>query len=253
MEGECFGGVRLIHGDCLEIMPRIPAGSVDCIITDLPYGTTACAWDTVIPFAPLWEAYKRLVKANGAVVLFGSQPFTSALVMSNPKMYKHEWIWDKRLSSGYLNAKIKPLCRHESVLVFGGERVTYNPQMRTGELRMKGHTKAGPLSKCYGKHKHSHSFNDQYYPTSILDISNANRAEKIHPTQKPVALLEYLIRTYTNPGDTVLDSCMGSASTAIACMRTGRKFIGIEKDDTYFEVACQRVKDEQRQGRLFTV
>ena len=245
--------IQLMHGDCLALMPLIPAGSVDMILTDLPYGTTACKWDSVIPFAPLWEAYRRVIKPNGAIVLFGSQPFTSALVISNAKMFRYELIWHKSRATGFLNAPKVPLKKHENIAVFCAGAPTYNPQMRAGlkHGRMSGYHK-GNKAQVYNFTERGHpSVAEDFYPDTVNYFKC--EAHPLHPTQKPVLLLEYLTRTYTNEGDTVLDSCMGSASTAIACMRTGRKFIGIERDDTYFEVSCQRVKDEQRQGRLFTV
>ena len=227
--------------------------------------TTACKWDTVIPFAPLWEAYKRVIKPNGAIVLFGSQPFTSALVMSNAKWFRHEWSWDKKRATGGVNAKRAPMKAHENILVFGQNAPTYNPQMTTWDDRrlklMRRHDFTCKADEAHSHHEHISPGREScasrgMYPVSVIRfpaLGSINSERTGHPTQKPVALLEYLIRTYTNEGDTVLDSCMGSASTAIACMRTGRKFIGIEKDPDYFEVSCQRVKDEQRQGRLFTV
>ena len=251
--------IQLVQGDCLEIMPLIPAGSVDMICTDLPYGQVQCAWDVVIPFAPLWEAYRRLVKPSGAIVLFGCQPFTSALVMSNPKMFRYSIVWDKvNRITGSLNCSRMPMRQHEDLLVFYSRLPTYNPQMRIKE-RVKCGWKAGHGEHVgHGKDSERRVATplrgNEHFPTSILSVpSGGGDVNGSHPTQKPVALLEYLIRTYTNPGDTVLDSCMGSGSTAIACMRTGRKFIGIEKNADYFEVSCQRVKDEQQQGRLFTL
>jgi len=245
-----------MHGDCLALMPLIPAGSVDAVICDPPFGTTACKWDTVIPFAPLWEAYKRIVKPNGAIVLFGSQPFTSALVMSNPSMYRHEWIWQKNRGSNFANTVREPMKDHESVIIFSQGKWTYNKQMQ--ERSAMGASRVKTAVKFETNSDNYRAFEGR--PASILpnlrvpsSVQKFNCQVGLHPTQKPVALLEYLIRTYTNEGDTVLDSCMGSGSTGAACINTGRKFIGIEKDADYFEVSCQRVKDEQRQGRLFTV
>jgi len=235
---ESASGVSLMLGDTLERMREIPDGSVDMVMADLPYGTTACKWDTIIPFEPLWAAYRRVCKKNAAIVLTASQPFTSVLVMSNPNWFRYEWIWDKRLSTGFLDANRKPLKRHESVLVFSGGRTIYNPEMRTGVMRNKGGS--GP-SDCYGKYKKVASRSDQYYPTSLIEISNANQSAKVHPTQKPVALMEYLIRTYTNKGETVLDNTMGSGTTGVACVNTGRKFIGVERDEEYMKIAESRI------------
>ena len=245
----------LIHGDCLEAMKHIADGSVDAIIADLPYGITACAFDTVIPFVPLWEAYKRVIKPNGAIVLTAAQPFTSALIMSNLKWFKYDWVWDKRSPTGFLNAKRMPLRSHESVLVFYNSQPTYNPQKykklyaeRTG----KGFTPLGQVLKAgvYGdKIKHASRVRSAYgYPKTIIEFPTGGgrtKSSNIHPTQKPVALLEYLVRTYTNPGDLVLDNCMGSATLPVACLNTGRHFIGIEQDDKYFAAGCARVRTRQ--------
>ena len=231
----------LKQGDCLELMKGIPDGSVDMILCDLPYGTTACKWDTVIPFEPLWAEYKRIIKKNGAIVLFGSQPFTSALVMSNPEWFRYSLVWDKVGTTGFQTAKVMPLRRHEDVLVFYHKKPTYNPEMIIkGSPRKKGGSKVD--NGCYGELRSSESFNNTYYPTSVLEFSNANKRGLVHPTQKPVALCEYLIKTYTNEGETVLDNTMGSGTTGVACGNTGRNFIGIEQDDKYFEIAKNRIK-----------
>lgn len=231
--------VKLIHGDCLEVMKSIPDGSVDLILCDLPYGTTACKWDSVIPFGPLWGQYSRICK--GAIVLTAAQPFTSALVMSNTNGFRYSWVWDKANSTGFLNAKKQPLRQTEDILVFG-RSVTYNPIMEVrGKPRKKGGYIKGAGTENYGDFESVESFNNEYYPTNLLRISNAARKGKMHPTQKPVALMEYLIRTYSNEGDIVLDNCMGSGTTGVACINTGRRFIGIEKDDGYFEVAKKRI------------
>jgi site-specific DNA-methyltransferase (adenine-specific) len=232
----------LYQGDCLEVMKSIPDASVDMVLCDLPYGTTACKWDTVIPFESLWVEYHRVGKPNAAIVLTASQPFTSKLIASNLAEFRYDWTWDKANPSGHLNAKLMPLRRHEDILVFGRGRITYNPQKRTGKLRMKGGRKDKP-DQVYGACPATAVESDQYYPTSILEISNANRMEKVHPTQKPVELMEYLIKTYTNPGETVLDNTMGSGTTGVACMNLGRRFIGIEKEPKYFEIAKQRIAD----------
>ena len=238
---------RLIQGDCLEVLPTL-AGPVDMILADLPYGTTACAWDSVIPFEPLWAQYKRLIKPRGAVVLFGSQPFTSALVMSNPGWFKYEWVWDKKLATGFLDANRKPMKRHENIVVFSDSAIIYNPQFEKG-TPYKRPPKADFAG--YGKFELLAGCNEtgDRYPTSIIEISNANRNKDGHPTQKPVALLEYLIRTYTNEGETVLDNTMGSGSTGVAAMLTGRRFIGIEMDPGYFVIAEKRIADAARQAR----
>lgn len=230
----------LMLGDCLEQMTEIPDGSIDMIMADLPYGTTACKWDTVIPFEHLWEQYKRIIKPNGAIVLTASQPFTSALVMSNLPWFRYSWIWDKKLPSGAVNCNRIPLKRHEDVVVFYGAPPTYNPQMRQGAMRRKGGAGNGA---AFGHMEPKISVNDQYYPTSLLEFSNADLRGRVHPTQKPVALIEYLIRTYTNEGETVLDNCAGSFTTGVACINTCRRFIGIEKDAAYFEIGRRRIEE----------
>lgn len=234
---------QILQGDCLEVMRDIPDKSVDMILCDLPYGTTSCKWDTIIPFELLWEQYKRLIKPNGAIVLTASQPFTTALIASNMQMFKYCWVWDKKISGNPLLAKYQPLKVHEDVCVFSNG-TKYYPQMRTGKERIKG----GGYSKLLDMPM-SKSVNDQYYPTSIIEFSNAKRGE--HPTQKPVALFEYLIKTYTNEDEIVLDNCIGSGTTAIAAHNTGRKFIGIEKEPKYVEIARKRVEQAQAQQSLF--
>ena len=228
-----------VQADCLDAMRLIPDGSVDMVLCDLPYGTTACKWDSVIPFEPLWAHYKRICK--GAIVLTASQPFTSALVMSNARNFKHQWVWDKAMAANVMNAKYQPLKIHEDVLVFyAGDAASYRPQMVVGKLRNKGGHKA--KSGIYGdQHACAGVMSDTYHPKSIIPFSNANQHGRLHPTQKPVALMEYLIRTYTNEGETVLDNCMGSGTTGVACANTGRKFIGIERDPAYFRIAAARI------------
>jgi site-specific DNA-methyltransferase (adenine-specific) len=237
---------EVIHGDCLDAMPTLPAASIDLVCADLPYGTTACKWDTVIPFAPLWAEYRRLLKSTGVVVLTASQPFTSALVMSNPAWFRYEWVWDKRLPSGYLSAKRRPMARHESVLVFAPRSPRYNPQMRLGVLRNKG-SKGTGKTECYGSHTATVTRSDQYYPTSIIEISNANRAEKVHPTQKPLDLIRYLIRTHSNPGDLVLDNSCGSGTTGVACVIEGRDAVLIDESAKWVDIARRRIADAQAQ------
>lgn len=230
--------MTLYLGDCLDIMPTLPAQSVDAIIADIPYGTTACKWDTVIPFEPMWRELKRIIKPRGAIVLFGSQPFTSALVMSNPAWFRYEWVWDKRSPVGHLNAERRPLGQHENILVFGGRDVRYRPQMQHGSVHLRG---AGVRSTkgAYGTHGDTSYASNERYPTSILQVPRP--IGTFHPTQKPVALMAYLVKTYTDPGDTVLDFTMGSGSTGVACVETGREFIGIEQDRGYFDIATERI------------
>lgn len=239
------------NADCFDIFPQIADKSVDMILCDLPYGTTACKWDSILPFEPLWEAYKRIIKYNGAIVLTAREPFTSKLVCSNIKNYKHKWVWNKKQSGSFLNAKIMPMQIEEDVIVFAYGKVTYYPLMRTGKLRVKGGAKKdnGMFIDLGTKYK---TFNDQYYPVNILEFANCgNKSENVHPTQKPVALMEYLIRTYTNEGETVLDNCMGSGTTGVACVNTNRQFIGIEKEKNYYDIAVDRInKAKQYQDSL---
>ena len=233
--------IELMQGDCLEKMKDIPDKSIDMILCDLPYGTTACKWDTIIPFEPLWEQYKRIIKDNGAIVLTASQPFTSALVMSNIKMFKYCWVWNKAKAANYVNAKKQPLKIHEDIAVFCKGN-NYNPQKTIGKFRKKGgYTVNREVAVAQNP---TVSFNDTYYPKSILNFSVAgNKDSTLHPTQKPVALFEYLIKTYTNEGDLVLDNCMGSGTTGVACVNLNRDFIGIEKDENYFKIAEQRINE----------
>jgi site-specific DNA-methyltransferase (adenine-specific) len=222
------------QGDCLEVMKRIEDKSIDLILADLPYGTTACKWDKIIPFEPLWTQYKRIIKDNGAIVLTASQPFTSALVMSNVNGFKYSWIWNKKQTGNHFLAKYQPLKIHEDVLVFNSKN--YRPEMRTGKMRTKGGAKKSLL---FGSHT-TESVNDQYYPTSVIEIAN-ERLNKLHPTQKPVALFEYLIKTYTNEGDLVLDNCAGSGTTGVACKNLNRNFILIEKEQEYIDIIHSRL------------
>lgn len=237
----------LYKGDCLEEMKKIEDGSVDMILCDLPYGTTACKWDSVIPFTPLWEQYRRIVRSGGAIVLTAAQPFTSALVMSAVDLFKYSLVWRKSKVCHFAQAPYRFLTEHEDVLVFsdGGTsknaktRMTYNPQgVRSCEkiCKGKGHSDHRPSAKRQSDYVQTVTG----YPKSILDFSSDTA--KAHPTQKPVALMEYLIRTYTQEGETVLDNCAGSGTTGVACANTGRKFIGIERDDTYFDIAKSRIE-----------
>jgi site-specific DNA-methyltransferase (adenine-specific) len=235
-----IGDCRLIQGDCLEVMPGL--GPVDCALTDPPYGTTACKWDSVIPFAPMWGQLKRIVKPNGAIVLTASQPFTSALVMSNAKMFKYCWVWDKKAAGNHGLAKYQPMKVHEDVVVFSQKTHLYLPIMTEGNPRKKVSSSSNN-SIATGMKQVGPRFYSNYYPKSILEITNAGRRGKAHPTQKPVALMEYLIRTYTNPGEVVLDFTMGSGTTGVAAANTGRRFIGIERDPGYFDVAVKRTRE----------
>lgn len=229
----------LWQGDCLKLMKDIPDKSIDMILCDLPYGTTACKWDTIIPFEPLWEQYNRIIKDNGAIVLFGSEPFSTLLRYSNLKMYKYDWVWNKKLAGNGILAKKQPLKIHENIMVFN--TTAYYPQMTKGKMRKKMGLKESEITG--GNSVVKEYANDLYYPQSIQEFSTANmRKGRYHPTQKPVALLEYLIRTYTNEGDTVLDNCMGSGSTGVACLNTNRNFIGMELEPKYFAIAKERIE-----------
>ena len=241
--------MRLIQDDCLEVMKTLPDNSVDAIITDLPYGTTACKWDVVIPFAPMWAQVKRILKQRGVFVTTASQPFTSALVMSNPKMFKYCWVWNKVIGANIMQAKYQPMKVHEDVVVFSGGTNKYFPIKTPAKPE-----NIRPVSnkKYMANHYGAQIGNDRCdintrFPISILTFNkrrgDGNPLNLNHPTQKPVALLEYLIRTYTNEGDTVLDFCMGSGTTGVACVQTGRHFIGIEKDPIYFKIATRRIED----------
>lgn len=247
-------GITIYHGDCLEVLPALDAASIDAVITDPPYGTTACAWDTVIPFAPMWAEIKRLVKPRTAVVLFGSQPFTSALVMSNPGWYRHSWMWDKKRATGGANADNAPMKAHEDVIVFGKQAPTYNPQMGSWDGITLTRRK-DVIGKANGKHIHADHVNEGKdakllrgrFPDSVLRFPalGSSHPERVgHETQKPTKLMRYLILTYTNPGDLVLDFTMGSGTTLVAAKHLGRRAIGIERGDRYCEIAAQRLSQE---------
>ena len=252
-EGGSVGQIQpnsLIHADCLEAMKYIESKSIDMILCDLPYGTTACKWDVVIPFEPLWEQYKRIIKDRGAIVLFGSEPFSSYLRMSNIKQFKYDWVWDKKKPTGMLNASHQPLRRHEIVSVFCDGKSYYFPQKivnpngveKRSLYKYSRENEGGETIGVINKGGVSSNYEaDKLLPVSIQQFQKDNKP--IHPTQKPVALLEYLIKTYTLEGETVLDNCMGSGSTGVACVNTGRNFIGIEKDDKYFDIAEKRIKN----------
>jgi len=253
----------LHNGDCLTVLPSIPSGSIDAIITDLPYGTTACKWDTVIEFAPMWKEVKRVLKPNGAFITTASQPFTSALIMSNPSMFKCEWIWDKGVGNNFATVKYQPFKEHENIIVFGKGTITYNPQkIKRSDYSLKCHPvgskhlvpstgKAMAVNGLVGK-PHYMSADGMRNPRSIIVFKPLKGRGKRspHPTRKPVALYEYLIKTYTNEGETVLDIAMGSGTTGVAAIQTGREFIGIEKEQKYFEIAEKRIT--QAHPPLFT-
>jgi len=231
----------LVNADCFDVFPFIEDKSIDAIICDLPYGTTQNKWDSVLPLDLLWENYSRILSENGCIVLTSDSIFTGVLMMSNPKWFKYKLIWDKKSTSGFLNAKKMPLRRHEDILIFAKGKTTYNPIMeKRGNPRKKGGYVGGNKG-TYGSYKEDIKFNNEYYPTSIIEISNANQKAKQHPTEKPLELMEYLINTYTNEGDMVLDNTMGSGTTNLACIKLNRKSIGIEKEKQYYDVAVRRL------------
>ena len=249
-------GCELLHGDCLEVMKDIPDGSVDMVMADPPYGTTSCAWDSVIPLEPMWEQLKRVIKPNGAIVMTASQPFTTTLIASNMEMFKYEWIWAKNRPTNFAHAKNKPMKKHENIVVFSDgttvhasqslHRMPYHPQ---GLMPIKTQIVTKRLSEktdAFFSDRPGHgefTRKETGYPHTILEFSTDLLG--LHPTAKPVALMEYLIKTYTNEGETVLDFTMGSGTTGVACVNTKRNFIGIEKDPTYFELAKKRIETAQ--------
>ena len=245
--------INLIKGECLEQMKLIPSGSIDAIITDPPYGTTQCKWDSVIPFKPMWEQLSRIIKPNGAILLFGSEPFSSALRMSNIKNYKYDWVWEKSQATNFLNAKKQPLRAEENILVFYKKQPTYNPQMTKGKSYNKGIRKKQTKDDVYGSFNQTEVKSEgNRYPRDVLYFKTAETEGKtFHKTQKPVKLMEYLIKTYTNENETVLDFTMGSGTTGVACKNLGRDFIGIEMDDKYFDIAKKRIEKHTTQERLF--
>jgi len=240
--------MELYKGDCLEVMKTIEDNSIDAIITDPPYGTTACKWDSVIDFKLMWEQLNRIIKPNGAIVLFGSEPFSSALRMSNIKNYKYDWKWDKDQGGNFANAKRQPLKTYEDIIVFNSK--IYNPQMTDADSKNIRPISDGAKVNITGMiQKHSKNYNPKKrYPKAILkystNMAECNKTKRVHPTQKPIALMEYLIKTYSNENETILDFTMGSGSTGVACKNLGRKFIGIEKDEKYFNIAKNRIMSQ---------
>lgn len=239
---------QILHGDCLELMKDIPDGSIDMILCDLPYGTTQCKWDSIIDLPKLWEQYERIIKPNGAIVLTAAQPFTSILVMSNLKLFKYDWVWKKPKGTGHLNAKKQPMRDKEDVLVFYKNQCTYNPQYTWGEpyTNLKSGKTAKPsTAEVSGKYMNGAEYRNgsdgRRYPKQVQEFGVVERGT-IHPTQKPVALFEYLINTYTNEGDLVLDNCAGSGTTGVACQNTNRRYILMEKEQKYFDIITQRLK-----------
>lgn len=235
-----------MKGDCLERMKEIPDGSIDMVLTDPPYGTTACKWDSIIPLQPMWEQLKRIIKPNGAIVMTASQPFTSVLSCSNLPMLKESLVWEKTTATGHLNAKKKFMRAHEDILVFYNKPPTYNPQMTHGHPRKTALKvdRSKKLSDCYGIQKGETNYDStSRYPRSVIKTSTDKQRSKLHPTQKPVTLMEYLINTYTNEGETILDFTMGSGTTGVAALNLNRRFIGIEMDEVYFSASVSRVSE----------
>jgi site-specific DNA-methyltransferase (adenine-specific) len=252
---------QILNGDCLELMKDIPNGSIDMILCDLPYGTTACKWDTIIPFDKLWKQYKRIIKPNGAIVLTASQPFTSTLLCSNIEWFRHEWIWDKKSCTNSFAVKYSPMKRHESVLVFSNGKVkTFNRQktpkdpkdIRVNSFKRRLDKNADLTSEVYGtrsKCLHSEDYDPfTSNPVSIIYFPRGNK-KKMHPTQKPTELFEYLIKTYTNENDLVLDNTAGSGTTAIACLNTKRQFIIMEKEQKYYHIILKRVEEWHKKNQ----
>ena len=237
--------IKLMEGDCLERMKEIPDGSIDMVLTDPPYGTTACKWDSIIDLPLMWEQLKRVIKPNRAIVMTACQPFTSVLVSSNLKMFKYDWVWQKPKGTGHLNAKKQPMRDKEDIVVFYAKQCTYNPQKTKGnpykDKAGKDHSSNTSMTDSYGAYTNKREDNNGFrYPKQVQQFPVVERGT-LHPTQKPVTLMEYLIKTYTNEGDTVLDFTMGSGTTGVACKNLGRKFVGIEMDDKYFQVAQDRI------------
>lgn len=240
--------IELWQGDCLELMNNIPDKSIDAIITDLPYGTTQCKWDSIIPFEPLWKQYNRVIKDNGAIVLFDTEPFSSHLRLSNLKNYKYDWIWDKVKGTGFLNAKKQPMRNHELISVFYKKQCTYNPQKTYGHKMKKSYRSKDLQTEVYGEMKNDYTYEStERYPRSIQVFSTDTQNSSLHSTQKPVALIEYLIKTYTNEGEIILDSCAGSMTTGVSAINTHRKVICIENDNEIFNVGRKRVMEYLRE------
>ena len=253
MQKEVIGDCTLYLGDCLDVVPTLEEQSIDAIICDPPYGTTACDWDSIIPLGPMWRQLKRVIQPNGAIIMTASQPFTSALVTSNLKDFKYSMVWQKSQSTGHLNAWRMPVRSHEDITVFYSKQPTYNPELKDKPAaNIRPVTSRTKKTNCYGSHKlDAHRCPpDKTMPNSVLQFNNAQGT--VHPTQKPVALMEYLIKTYTNEGETVLDFTMGSGTTGVACANLNRKFIGIEIEEKYFQIACERITEAYRtRPRLF--
>lgn len=246
--------IKLFKNDCLKEMEHIEDKSIDMILCDLPYGTTNCSWDIIIPFDKLWEHYNRIIKDHHAIVLFGSEPFSSNLRVSNIKNYKYDWIWDKKKPSNFPLAKIQPMKYHENISVFNS-KIYYPIMVKVpGRHAKKGKNETPEIfNGGLSDKKYLEKVYTDKYPSTILEFSNADQTNRFHPTQKPVELLEYLIKTYTKDNETILDNCMGSGSTGIACLNTNRNFIGIENDEKYFDIACNRIYKHEKNIKLIEI
>jgi len=243
--------INIYNEDCLKTMKRIETGSVDLLLQDTPFGCTQNEWDVKPDFSIMWSEWERITKQNGAIIFFGTQPFASELILSRSGLFRYDIIWYKALGTGHLNANKMPMRNHEHILVFYRNLPTYNPQMKVGKMRMKGSAK-GNTTTNYGDFKGKTSVNDQYHPQSIVDFTNGDRTkENDHPTQKPIDLIRYLIKTYSNKGDLVFDGYSGSGTTAHACAVEKRNFIGAETDKKYFDKSINRIKNELSQIRIF--
>jgi site-specific DNA-methyltransferase (adenine-specific) len=238
--------VTLYEGDCLEFMKGMEAGSVDAILTDIPYGTTACSWDEVIPLEPMWKQVKHVLKPNGVFVTTASQPFTSVLVCSNLEWFKYEWIWEKARATGHALCNKRPLKAHENIVIFYDIQPTYNPQKTKGNPYNGRRNPIATSEWNYGKTRNDND--GDRYPRSVFYEKTGDRNGSVHPTAKPIEVYEMLIKTYTNEGDTVLDICMGSGTTGVACVALGRDFIGVEKDAKYFSIAEKRINEVQKEN-----
>ena len=240
---------ELYHGDCLKIMKDIPDGSIDMVLCDLPYGITQCEWDSMIQLDVLWAQYERITKPTTPIALFGIEPFSSKLRLSKIDWYKYDWIWDKVKGTGFLNAKKQPMRCHEIVSMFYRKQCLYNPIKTTGHAKKVSHRSQHLQTDVYGYMRNDYTYNStERYPRSIQVFSTDTQNSSLHPTQKPVALCEYLIKTYTNPGDTILDNCMGSGTTGVAAINTGRNFIGIELNEKYFGIAKERIENTSKES-----
>jgi len=241
--------VELYHGDCLSVLDKITDNSVDMVLADPPYGTTACKWDSIIPLKPMWEQLKRIIKPNGVIVMTASQPFTTTLIASNMNMFRYCWVWDKHIARNFINAKRMPMQKHEDIAVFGESPIPYYPLMikRDKPVTVRNYSKKDKDSAYQlnqdGSHRKTYTYTHKYPDTIIIGCWESNRG-KLHPTQKPVSLMEYLIKTYTKVDETVLDFVMGSGTTGVACVKNDRRFVGIDIDQSYFGIAINRIKTE---------